>query len=123
MKGEIMEPKDFEFEFPRGDTCPITFTLIDKNKNPVNLKPGDELYLTVKHNFNESNYIFQKKYSNDEIVKEDDKYTVTIESSDTNTLNYGTYVYDICLKSRDYRKTLCIGQFTLTNESTFVGNE
>lgn len=118
-----MEPKEYDREFPRGDTCPLEFELIDENKNPIELGIGDELYFTVKQNYNTQNAIFQKKYSNGDITVENGQCSLIINSSDTNTLNYGTYVYDIAIKSGDYRKTVCLGQITLTNEATFVGNE
>jgi uncharacterized cupin superfamily protein len=118
-----MEPKEFDIEFPRGDTCPIKFNLVDKDGNTINLKEGDELYFTMKRTYNTHDYIVQKKYSRNEIIQEDGSCSFTLETGDTNTLNYGTYVYDISLRSGTYRKTLCLGQITLTNESTFVENE
>ena len=118
-----MEPKEFDIEFPRGDTCNLEFNLIDANGNVLELSNEDELYFTVKKSYNDSNYIFQKKYSNNQIIQRDGQCLLTIETEDTNKLNYGSYVYDICVKSGTYRKTLCLGQITLTNESTFVGNE
>jgi len=119
-----MEPKEFDIEFPRGDTCPIKFNLVDSEGNAIILGEGDELYFTVKKTYNTQEYIFQKKYSNGGIIQEEDgQCSLYIDTSDTNTLPYGTYVYDICLKSGAYRKTVCLGQITLTNESTFVGNE
>lgn len=118
-----MEPKEFDIEFPRGDTCPLKFSLVDSKGNAVTLKEGDELYFTLKKNYNTKEFITQKKYTRNEITQKDGECSLTIESSDTNKLNYGTYVFDISLKSGTYRKTLCIGQITLTNESTFVDNE
>ena len=118
-----MEPKEFDIEFPRGDTCALEFTLVDAKKTPIVLGEGDELYFTVKKNFNTNEAIFQKKYTSNQIVQSDGKYTLTLETEDTNRLSYGSYVYDICLKSGSYRKTLCLGNIILTNESTFVGNE
>lgn len=118
-----MEPKEFDIEFPRGDTCPIEFNLIDANGTPIVLGEGDELYFTVKKNFNTAEAIFQKKFTSNEIIQDNGKCSLTIQTGDTNRLNYGTYVYDICIRSGSYRKTLCLGNITLTNESTFVGNE
>ena len=31
-----MEPKEIDFEFPRGDTLPIMFELTDSEGNPLN---------------------------------------------------------------------------------------
>ena len=118
-----MEPKEHDIEFPRGDTCPLKFELVDGENNPIELKPTDNLYFTVKKNYNIQTYLFQKKFSLQDIEIEDGYYKLTINSSDTSSLSYGTYVYDIALKSGDYRKTLCLGQITLTNEATFSNNE
>ncbi len=118
-----MEPKEFDIEFPRGDTCALEFSLIDGNGAPIVLGDGDELYFTVKKSFNTEEAIFQKKYTSNQIIQSDGKCSLTIQTEDTNRLNYGTYVFDICIKSGSYRKTLCLGRITLTNESTFVGNE
>ena len=118
-----MESKEFDIEFPRGDTCPVSFQLIDENGDIIKLKDDDELYFTMKKSYNEKEYILQKKYSTGEIVQQDGKCVFTILSKDTNELNYGSYVYDLCFRSRDLTKTICIGQITITNEVTFIGNE
>ena len=118
-----MEPKEFDIEFTRGDTCPLKFNLLDKNGNTLDLTTTDEMYFTVKKNFNTPEVLFQKKFSNADIEKDDDGYKLTITSTDTETLSYGSYVFDICIKSTDLVRTLAIGTLTLTNEVTFKSNE
>ncbi len=118
-----MEPKEYDFEFPRGDTCPITFELIDSNKQIIQLSNSGEIYFTMKKNYNTTNYILQKRYSLGEITHTDNKYSLMLHSGDTAKLNYGSYVYDICVKSGDLTITVCKGQITLTNEATFISNE
>ena len=118
-----MEPEEFDFEFVRGDTCPLTFTLTDGEGNELEDITNAEVYFTVKDSFGEANAIFQKTYSGGSITKEDTHYKTIIEPSDTNTLDYGTYVYDICLVTTNLTTTLVRGQITLTNEATFIGNE
>lgn len=118
-----MEPKEYDIEFPRGDTCPLKFNLLDKNNNLIELSQSDEMYFTVKKSFNTSNVIFQKKFTSGNIVKEDDGYKLILTSDDTGNLNYGSYVFDLCLKSTDLVSTLAIGHLTLTNEVTFKSNE
>lgn len=118
-----MEPKEIDIEFPRGDTCPLKFNLLDNNKNPLELTTNDEMYFTVKKNFNTREVVFQKKFSYGEIQKDDDGYKLILTSEDTAQLNYGSYVFDICIKSTDLTKTLAIGTLTLTNEVTFKSNE
>lgn len=118
-----MEPKEQDIEFPRGDTCPLKFNLLDSNKNLLELTPTDELYFTVKKNFNTSEVLFQKKFSSGDIQRDNDGYKLILTSNDTAGLKYGSYVFDICIKSTDFVQTLVIGQLTLTNEVTFKSNE
>jgi len=115
-----MEPKEFDIEFTRGDTCPLKFTLLDKNKNVLTLTNTDELYFTVKENFQNTSKILQKTYQQGDIVQEEDgSYKLVIEPEETEKLNYGSYVFDICLVSGDYTRTVVIGNLNLTNEVTF----
>lgn len=117
-----MEAKEFDFGFPRGDTCPITFEITDVNKNPLNMSDV-EIYFTVKKSYRTSDIIFQKKLSKGEILVKDTIGSLIIEHKDTAELNYGNYVYDIQFKSGTYVKTLVLGTITLTNESTHLVNE
>jgi len=118
-----MEPKEIDIEFTRGDTCPLKFNLVDENGNLIEPTSTDEMYFTVKKNFNTSEVLFQKKFTNDDIELDEDGYKLVLTPDDTATLNYGSYVFDICIKSTDLTKTLAIGQLTLTNEVTFKSNE
>ncbi len=117
-----MEPKEFDIEFPRGDTCPLLFELSDLNGNSLNMESA-EIYFTVKKNYNSSEYIFQKKYSRGEIELEGIEGKLVISHSDTANLKYGRYVYDLQLKDGEYVKTLLKGSITLSNESTHLINE
>lgn len=115
-----MEPKEFDIEFTRGDTCPLKFSLVDNEGNVLTLTASDELYFTVKDNFNTTTVKLQKTYGEGDItIEEDGSYKLIIESEDTNNWNYGSYVWDLELISGDYTKTVAIGTLTLTNEVTF----
>lgn len=115
-----MEPKEFDIEFTRGDTCPLKFKLTDENKNVLTLTGADELYFTVKDNYNTSTVKLQKKYSTGGIVQEEDgSYKLIITADDTDDWNYGSYVFDIEVVSGNYTKTIAIGTLTITNEVTF----
>lgn len=118
-----MEPKEIDIEFTRGDTCPIQFELLDEEKNVVDIDQDAEIYFTVKQSYSSTNAIFQKKYSNNEIEQENGICSLIILPEDTRNLNYGSYVYDICIKSGNYVHTLAIGQLSLTNEATHARNE
>lgn len=117
-----MEAKEFDFEFPRGDTCPISFDITDKDGNQLDLTNA-EVYFTVKKNYNTSIYILQKKKSTGDITFNGTTGSLTLTHNDTAELSYGKYVYDIQIKSGSYVKTLALGEITLTNESTWKTNE
>ena len=117
-----MEPKEYDFEFPRGDTCPVSFDITDANGDELDLS-SSEIYFTVKKSYRTSNYIIQKKKSSSEITIDGTKGNLVLTHNDTAELNYGTYVYDIQIKSGDYVKTLALGTISLTNESTWKANE
>ena len=118
-----MEPKEFdEIEFPRGDTYPIMFELTDSEGNPLNTEDL-ELYFTMKKSYRTTDAILQKRLSRGEITIEGKNVSFILEHKDTARLNYGSYVFDIELKSGDYVKTLGKGTITLTDESTHIANE
>lgn len=123
-----MEALEVDFEFPRGDTPPISFEITDLNGNELDLENA-EIYFTMKKNANVTNYIIQKKYSTGEITVDGTQGSFVMEHSDTANLKYGNYWYDIqiILPRQDsvnpYVKTLAVGTITLTKESTFISNE
>lgn len=117
-----MEPKEFDIEFPRGDTCPISFELTDYEGNQLNTEEL-EIYFTIKKNYTTSDVILQKRYSKGEIVLNGIQGSLVLTHQDSANLKYGNYVYDIQLKSGEYVKTLVKGQISLTDESTHIFNE
>lgn len=116
-----MEPKEFDFEFPRGDTCPLSFTIHDSEENE--LSNFDEIYFTLKKSYTQNDYLLQKRLSRKEITYSENQYNLILFHEDTANLAYGNYVYDIQVKSGIYYKTICKGTITLSNESTFISNE
>lgn len=118
-----MEAKEFDFEFPRGDTCPIKFDVKDKNGEAVDLTEMDEIYFTVKKNYSTSAFILQKKKSLGQITVNGSVATLVLTHDDTKTLKYGKYVYDVQVRSGSYVKTILIGELVLTNEATHYNNE
>ena len=74
----------------RGDTEYFTVGVEDDGV-VVPLGVGDIIYLSVKRNIHQAEYLIHKK------VEEftDGKATIKIESADTRSLKFGTYVYDI----------------------------
>ena len=114
-----MEPKEFDFEFPRGDTAPLTLELLDGEGNQLDITPENcEITFTVRDS--SKNIVMQKTYSNKDIEVSGTKATLVIEHNDTKDLKInGTYSYDVQFTSGDYYKTLVIGKFKLTNEITY----
>lgn len=118
-----MEPKEFDIEFPRGDTCPLCMTLKDSDGNVLIPTEGDEIYFTVKKNYTTQDVVLQKKYSNDDFEVVDGVIKFVLSHSDTASLAYGSYNYDVQFKSNDYVKTILKGSITLTEEATWINNE
>lgn len=119
--------KTIDYEFKRGETYPLKkFRILDKNKNVIQLTDTEQLYFTVKADNNTREALFQKKINRGIELGDDGYYHITIEPADTNNLDYGTYTYDIQLKSTGSKtivKTLFDGTITLTEETTWEVNE
>lgn len=120
-------PKTIDYEFPRGDSFNLKkFRITDKNKNVIQLTDAEQLYCTVKTDANNNKVLFQKRKNEGIELGADGYYHITVEPADTNNLDYGTYVYDIQLKStnpKELVKTLFNGTITLTDEVTWEVNE
>lgn len=111
-----------DLEFTRGDTQFLKFQLKDGLNNPIQPAVEDNIYFTVKQNQNSSKILIQKKYP-ESMEYTDGYFNFVLNSEDTSELNYGTYQYDIELKSGDYVKTLGFGSITLTEEITHRRDE
>lgn len=120
-----MEPQEVDFEFPRGDTAPLTWRLMDANKELIKIVDTTELYFSIKKNYNTQNILIQKRRSRGEVYFDEDSSTclTILNHLDTATMSYGKYVYDIQLEDSGYVKTLARGEITLTNEATHLINE
>ena len=111
-----------EITLPRGDIKNINFS--------VNRKDGsketdfDEIYFTVKKDFNQNEYLIQKRLSQSDItLGADNYYHFTLRSNDTDSLRYGNYVFDIELIKGDIIKQTSVGMLNITSEVTFSNNE
>lgn len=114
-----MEAKEFDFEFPRGDTPPLSIELTDMQGNALNLSP-EKSEITFTARDSSKNIVIQKKYSTGEITVDGTKVLLQFTHNDTKDLKInGTYNYDVQLTSGDYYKTLVIGKMKLTNEVTY----
>ncbi len=120
--------KSIDYSFKRGDTQRLKkFKILDANKQEIILTSSEELYFTVKKTTRDSSYLFQKKIGSGIELGSDGYYHITIDPADTNSLEYGDYVYDIELKSisqgNTFVRTIIEGTITLEEEVTWGGNE
>jgi hypothetical protein len=112
----------------RGDTKNLKISVKEKDRDTLIDFDLDDVFFTVKRNFTDVQYKFQKRYSEGTITKDENGYYhLTILPKDTNGLAFGKYVFDVeILKgSKDeaeIKKTL-YGELILENESTHAGNE
>lgn len=118
-----MDPKEYDFSFPRGDTCPVSFNLTDKNGHELNISTDTEIYFTLKKSYNTKEYVLQKKYSKGNITVNGKEIKFTLSHKDTAELPFGTYVYDVQFVSGDFVTTLLKGTIELQKESTWINNE
>jgi len=106
---------------PRGDIRPVSFKVNGGQDSIV----FDNIYFTVKKSHKEKDFLFQKTLASGTIeLMDDGTYQFTIEPEDTNTMDYGQYVFDIEILSENaHIKQTFLGTLVLTQEVTFAANE
>lgn len=113
-----------QITMPRGDIRLVPFNIKDASGELSDIQ-FDEIYVTVKRNYFDRDPIFQKKLSTGDIETDGHGgYWFTINAEDTDSLNYGKYVFDIelvCL-AEDIKQTT-VGDLNITYEATFRSNE
>lgn len=111
-------------EIIRGDykTLIITRKALDGSTLTI---PPEEMWLTCKKSANTKEIVFQKKLSDNSIIFDEStgEYTINIEETDTNNLEYGIYYYDIAILMNDKKKTLHLGELKITQHYTFNEGE
>lgn len=112
---------------PRGDTKHLKINVRDSQEELIDFDL-DEVYLTVKKNFTDTEPKFQKSLTGGTITKDSlGVYKTVIMPSDTDDMSYGRYVFDIEVIKGDRSapdfKTTKVGEFIIDNESTFARNE
>lgn len=115
-----------KIELVRGDTLKLSFVRKDSENNTILTIP-EAIYFTVKTNTNKEEAIFQKTLEDMEKNEITGEYVFYINPEDTNSMNYGTYKYDLEVKDTiddiNYTKTIALGDFVVKEEVTFVSNE
>ena len=107
-------------QFTRGDTQRLKFQRLDADGHPITAVP-DEMYFTVKTNYADKDYVFQK--SLDDMTFEGGYWHFVIEPSDTQELPVCTYVYDIEVTTDGNVFTISKGTRELLDEATWVENK
>lgn len=112
-----------EIKMPRGDIRPVTFTIANADGTPPDVE-FDEIYFTVKRNYVDTKYLFQKRLTDGKITSEGEGvYSLVIQAEDTDGLGIGSYVFDIEIVAGTAIKQTTVGTLELTNEVTFAENE
>lgn len=107
---------------PRGDIRPVVFTVSDNDGGKTDVEIA-EIYFTVKKQYADKRFLFQKRLSAGTIVADEaGNYTLTIEAEDTDDLDVSEYVFDIELVGDGLKQTT-VGKLVLTDEVTRKCNE
>lgn len=88
----MFEVKDNIITLTRGDSCSLSIDIADSDGTPYTLNEGDTLTFTLK-----------KKIESKEVLlsKELNGTVLNLSPSDTLSLDFGEYVFDIVLKTYD----------------------
>ena len=119
-----------DISFARGDTFPLKVSVKYKETGDYVDFNFTDVYFTVKRNFTDKAFKFQKRLSDGSIIQDPDQmgcFHIKILPSDTDDLAFGEYVYDVEVVRKygegyDIKKTLS-GNLFLENESTHASNE
>ena len=108
-------------ELTRGDTGAYKFQRHNADGEVI-MEKADEIYFTVKTNGYNDNVLIQKTIDDMEF-DEDGYYHFIIQSSDTDNLDYGTYMYDIEVIQNGMKTTVAKNYFILEEEITWASDE
>lgn len=99
----------------RGDSASLVVTIKDLDGNDYTLQAGDELVFTMKQNCETAEIVITKDITADS--------TITLQPSDTESLRYGDYVFDVQLTQAggDVYTVIPPSIFRIAKEVTFNG--
>jgi len=116
--------KTIDYDIKRGDTKYLNkFRVTDKDGTVLNLSPSDQLYFTMKNSNKQA--VLKKKIGSGITLGDDGYYHITLESTDTEDLEVGTYMYDIELDlnlTKTFVNTIIEGEITLNEDVTLKGD-
>lgn len=122
----ILDTIDGNLEIVRGDTQTWEDTIHEIENDIPDDITGATIIMTVKKQFTDDNTeaLFQKSTGGSGIIVNPDqvtnkgKYQFTIDPADTDSLDFGVYVYDIQMTLGGRVETLSSGSFIVGNEAT-----
>ena len=114
-----------DIEMPRGDLRQIAFTVHSADSENSIVTDFDEIYFTVKKNYTDKVFLFQKKLTTGDIeLTESGDFQFTIQPEDTDKMAFGQYVFDVeVIRGNEIKQTLIVGYIRLTEEVTHVKDE
>lgn len=104
---------NYDISMTRGDDVSITFNFYNQDDTEYILEDGDIVHFNVKRNVIDNSYLINKTYTN----PGKNNVEIILQHSDTDKLEYGIYLYDICIvNSETYRTPIPISKFQLLEE-------
>ena len=113
----MLQITENEVFLTRGDSADLEVIVYDLEGNVYELQEGDTLVFTMKYNCITSDILIQKNIT--------ENSTIHIVPSDTNSLSYGTYQFDVQLTLANGKVYTVIAphNFNIMKEVTFnAGN-
>lgn len=89
---------DSKISFIRGETKVWKFQRKDGSGQVITTNPN-EIWCSIKANYDASDYLIQKTFSDGDITYSDGWWYITLSSADTLSLSKGKYVIDVKVSS------------------------
>ena len=108
-------------QYTRGDTYPVPVVVINRaTGNPYVPQAWDTITMTVRVNDHKGAIVIQKKTGDADVTATETGWTIILQPSDTSTLPYKNYVYDVQLDMAGVVKTVIpMSPFILDKEVTY----
>lgn len=108
----------------QGNDKAFTFTRRDLNGNIIATVPQG-IWFTVKSNFSNKSFVFQKSLNNGITQNSDGSWTVLINAEDTAEINPGKYFCDVKVRDEQGREITIVKPqiFAIEDVATMLTNE
>lgn len=106
----------YDISMTRGDTVSVTFNFFNHDDTEYILSDNDNVVFSVKRNVIDNTHVINKTYNN----SGESQVMVTLDHNDTIDLEYGSYLYDICIINNDtYITPVPLSKLTLLKEVNY----